>query len=689
MFGLEFLQGKHNGVISNSGNASASVDPKQIPNDATEVLLKGAEKAAAGSQLGLSEEETLAATSRQYRRQQQRDAYRNRNERQAQWEQKQKSLIDEGFQIDSPDTDLEGRDEVAEVFGLTDYEAGLRDLDADNGIDPSDREFEREPVAPKSVLRDALTRLQSGSNQFGMSAVPGMADAQSRLEDDLAYGPEQRDVERDYARQMVLADAARSSARRQGYSDVKAAIEADAISEQLYRPHRGGALTSAMVGDVNLDRISAGYNPQYPDAVMPAMPGGSGLPTDPMTGNPIGQQTPELPGYLTQANRTSTANTLNAPDGGNTSTAASWIIENLPRPRSGSGVPSQDPQTDITLATTQFAQKLRELDGFGLQNVSSNVRSASELQKVADYVTAKAAELGQPIFAVDPVTRKQTPVLNPGVGDVVNMLGLSGPEQQQLANALFQTELAMPTTNNEAYRAREPRAQFNDNITFGDMSARLGSTPVARVGSGSKITVGLDANKEPVRRGVVSQGGSGRRDIKTLLASLEGEDAQRPYIGQVEGEKPRIFRYKRGGMGSGDEMAARLTMQAETRAKRDKKPVNQEQLRSSITKARLIEERMKRDERKAEQARRSAQPPALAAADNAFIDEARKRIQGSKERSEVEKLIELAAFGRQYPVEPERAGSEFAEGRPARQPRLDLIQDLNDPNWDRTQYRRR
>ena len=194
MFGLEFLQGKHNGVISNSGNASASNDPKQIPNDATEILLKGAEKAAAGNQLGLSEEETLAATSRQYRRQQQREAYRNRNERQAQWEQKQKSLIDEGFQIDSPDTDLEGRDEVAEVFGLTDYEAGLRDLDADNGVDPSDREFEREPVAPKSVLRDALTRLQSGSDQFGMSAVPGMADAQTRLEDDLAYGSEQRDV---------------------------------------------------------------------------------------------------------------------------------------------------------------------------------------------------------------------------------------------------------------------------------------------------------------------------------------------------------------------------------------------------------------------------------------------------------------------------------------------------------------
>ena len=84
MFGLESSQGRHNGVISNIGNASASGDPKQIPNDATDILIKGAEMAGAGRTLDLSEEETLAATSRQYRRQQQREAYKNRHKRQAQ-----------------------------------------------------------------------------------------------------------------------------------------------------------------------------------------------------------------------------------------------------------------------------------------------------------------------------------------------------------------------------------------------------------------------------------------------------------------------------------------------------------------------------------------------------------------------------------------------------------------------------
>ena len=116
MFGLEGVQGRHNGIITTQGNVSASNDPKQVPNDATEVLLKGAAKAAAGRELGLSEEETLAATSRAYRRQQQREAYASRNERLAQWEQKQKTLQDEGFQVNAPDTDLEGDDELSSAL---------------------------------------------------------------------------------------------------------------------------------------------------------------------------------------------------------------------------------------------------------------------------------------------------------------------------------------------------------------------------------------------------------------------------------------------------------------------------------------------------------------------------------------------------------------------------------------------
>ena len=60
---LEFNQKLHDSVITNAGNVSASIDPKQIPNDATDGLIKGAELIAAGRVFGLNEEETLAAFS--------------------------------------------------------------------------------------------------------------------------------------------------------------------------------------------------------------------------------------------------------------------------------------------------------------------------------------------------------------------------------------------------------------------------------------------------------------------------------------------------------------------------------------------------------------------------------------------------------------------------------------------------
>ena len=66
---LEDLQRTHNRVITQLGNISASNDPKQVPHDATEGLIKGAAKLAAGEQLGLTQDETLALISRMSRRQ--------------------------------------------------------------------------------------------------------------------------------------------------------------------------------------------------------------------------------------------------------------------------------------------------------------------------------------------------------------------------------------------------------------------------------------------------------------------------------------------------------------------------------------------------------------------------------------------------------------------------------------------
>ena len=184
---LERSQAAHNGVISNIGNSSASNDPKQIPNDANDLLIKGAQVAAAAQELGLSEEETLAAVSRQARRQSQRRAFKLKKNENVRWAQSQKTLRDEGFDpffVDNDVIDTNDLTEEERVFGQTDYEMGLRDLDADSGIDTREPEYEQvgtrtykktgkqypignpvrpqersdfQPeVAPKSALGDAL-----------------------------------------------------------------------------------------------------------------------------------------------------------------------------------------------------------------------------------------------------------------------------------------------------------------------------------------------------------------------------------------------------------------------------------------------------------------------------------------------------------------------------------------------------
>ena len=108
--------------------------PKQIPNDAVDTVLKGAKVAAAMKELGLSEEETLAAVSRQARRQSQRRAYQLKKNQNTRWAQSQKTLRDEGFDpymVDNDVIDSNATTEEEAVFGKTDYEMGLRDLDQD------------------------------------------------------------------------------------------------------------------------------------------------------------------------------------------------------------------------------------------------------------------------------------------------------------------------------------------------------------------------------------------------------------------------------------------------------------------------------------------------------------------------------------------------------------------------------
>ena len=334
MFGLEFLQGKHNGVTTTSGNSSASLDPKQIPNDATDVLIKGAELAGAGRTLGLSEEETLAATSRQYRRQQQRAAYRNRNRDLAQWEQKSKTLRDEGFEVDSPDRDVVDFNDLSEedaVFGRTDYEMGFRtDLDEreeapeteikgkrtrrgrfggrieEDIVDrarPEEDPLFRGEVAPKAALEDALALLQTGTQKYGYDALPGSADAEDRLIRD-TQGDVDLDRERFLAAGLAEADRRASDPEIRQFNDYQAEAESQRIARDYFGGYGSGSMADDAIGRIAEIRklggagaLAAGENAQVVrfgesgsmgDAVVR-----NGVYFDPVTNNPIAIQGPD------------------------------------------------------------------------------------------------------------------------------------------------------------------------------------------------------------------------------------------------------------------------------------------------------------------------------------------------------------------------------------------------------------
>ena len=127
------------------------------------------------------------------------------------------------------------------------------------------------------------------------------------------------------------------------------------------------------------------------------------------------------------------------------------------------------------------------------------------------------------------------------------------------------------------------------------------SAKVARIPKGSTIRVGTSEKGKPVRRSIVTQ-----------LAELDSPGAQKPFMGAIVGEDgkpeaPRINRFNRTGETEPEKIDSTLRVQAEARARRDKKPVDEAQLRDRQTKAKLVQEREKRDSRKREEQRKQIQ----------------------------------------------------------------------------------
>ena len=629
---LESIQSLHNSHIANAGNISASNDPVQQPNDANELLIKGASAAAAGKELGLSEEETLAAVSRQYRRQGSKAAIRARRTQEAEaqrtWAQKQASLGNWG-DGEIAGVRYEDDDEISRAFGqdqsdfqiFTGNDRGFTE-DEETGLvrreNFEETRGEQFDVAPKSVLSDALSQLEGAKQENnglvsriasvfgGGSAVNSEIDtAQSALVRHLeAEGPQDARV----GRAVVRQDAANYNPEMREYNDNRAEAESQSIAREFFGGYGSGSMADDSIGRIaeirSLGKI--GETAHVVRTANDAIKGQAarrhdGVFLDPATGDPIAVQGPQLPSVLAgdrTPNNASSSDSLNAPQ-----TAVSWVAESMPDYREGGRTFGDFPQTDITLQTTNFANKVRD---YGSRNglpalgqVSANIRSVEELDKVVSYIASNSQ---QGLTIPDPQRPGASlPAGNRTVAGVMNAIGMTIGEQQQFANAMFQLDAARRSSVNQnptgTYLSRTGGA--TQGIAFDAAEAinsSEGSAKVARIPKGSTIRTGTDASGKPQRRSIVTQ-----------LAQLDTPGAQKPFIGQVQGEKPRVNRFNRTGETEPAQIDSALRVQAESRARRDRKPVDEASLRDRQTKAKLVQERENRDSRKREEQRKLIQ----------------------------------------------------------------------------------
>ena len=685
----------HNRAITAIGNNSASNDYRQHKHDQNNKLIASAEAFAAGRTLGMSEEETLAALSRRLRRQKRADDSVTMQDVERGLIQSAKTLSDPAnpaevqgvslreepevdpfgqdqgqyYEYKDGDTqyldqersralemmaDMEDRDESGQrrydKSGIVlknsvnpdDYDDALQDLEGIRGQRGSGGD--QSPVAPKSALRDAIRELnaaeaeQSGfmsklQGVFGGGGgeIPGLVGVRGELQDALADGRVQRDADAALSEEMVRRDNERFSSRRGGYSNVKAAIEAEGIGERLYGSPtvfdgiplvgaQGGAgiiprgnpgyVTTGQVADESMAAIAAANPRQFPVADFTD----TGIALDPATGNPIGTQGP-----MYQGPNTDSGSALNAP-----MTTRAWMVEKQPGYREGGRLFGDFPQVDVTGATTLFADRIRGLEGF--ENVSPNIRSLGELQRAADAVVAR---LPGPFYVKEQnpdggrlIPRKQA---DPDIRGVLGKLRYTPAQEQQLANAMYQLEVAKATEINQngkgQYYTRTGPMGNLEPTSFGGtthggaklffdspeaIDPRAGQAQVARVNPGQTIE---------------------GRDIVTAFKGLPSPGAQQPFIGQVAGETPRIDRRnstapkpKPGerpqqvqttpeGIESfmrGQEQVFAQNRQ-KTAAKKDPRvivrPVDQQQvdepaLRGKVVKAQLAQERANRDAKK-------------------------------------------------------------------------------------------
>lgn len=632
---LEDRQRLHNRVISSSANFSPANDLIQQAHDANASLIGSAAKFAAGRELGMTEEETLAYISKAVRRQKRQDDSFSEQDAVRQMVQSANSLSDvsRGAEIrgvgysDDNATNPFGQDQGEYYEYQPDdrqYEEQQQGRIRDEMVDMEDRYFDkfgnervkyqkgdavlktgvnpeeykqlsdelkemtptREAVTPKSALRETLRQLEAAEEQKsgvgglitrlirGQSAdMPSKAAVAGRLEDEIAYGPTQQGAEKSLSAELVRRDSERFNPLREGYSDVRSAMEAEDIARRLFTIGGQGA-----IADASMARIPMSMQERV--ASMPQIAQrADGIYIDPSSGNTVALQGPGLPpdDVLNTGGQTVAARPQSAQE---------FVVSNQPDYRQNDRLYGDYPNVDVTGTTTLFADRVRGTIP-GMENVSSNIRGVGDLQRSVDFIVGQGGKFYDREPVEDPKTGR-TKLKNvrseaPGTQQVLNKLRYTPAESSALANALYQLEVAKNSTINQQgkqqYFTRTGPYGSAERVTFDAPEAinpREGAAEIARISPGQTIE---------------------GQDIVTALRGLETPAARTPFIGQVAGEEPRINRYNRTGQTDLEGIADTLRRQEEGFSKKTGKPIDEPKLRGKVVKAALAQERKDRDEK--------------------------------------------------------------------------------------------
>ena len=609
---LESKQLIHNRIISDSASASPSNYPRQIAADIrkkrNDELLGGAAALAAGETLGLNTEETLKLISRETRRQKRADHTITEHDVMRQLAQTQKSLAEVGS-AELAGISLREQPEV-DPFGQAqdDIQTYSRDEAVMYGLIPEDQMYTDElirrgdamerPQAGTAGVREALARLEAAK-----STAPGAAAVAGSLEQSLG-GRIQRDADASMARDLVMREAGLRNPKRAGYNDVKAAIEAEDIARRDFTVGGRGAIADEVM------RRIGGANQQITEAALLDPRTGTYIGAD---GNPLAIQGPER--AMAGVNASDTANMLNAPQ---KESAINYVVKQLPDFKEGGRVFGDFNQTDMTGASTLFAQRVANSGLVDPRMVPRDIRSIEEFQGAINMLAGAAQQQGVKMYDM---TSQQTPdgrtlmqkTLVPpgqvGASQVMNYLRYTPAEASQFANMMYQAEVARGTQINQnaknTYFGRDAVAPGpKDNIVFSAAEAinpRDGEAQVARIRGGQ--TVGS---------------GNEKTDIKAAFRQLSEPGARQPFIGQVEGQAPRINRYvgkAAAGLDSADIPAALREQEmgfARNKARRAMKKegalispmrvdrraagmIDEQGLKDKTVKAQLVRERAVRD----------------------------------------------------------------------------------------------